>query len=57
MKIRKTPGVDDQKFQKVGGEAVGDNGGCGRRHRPSHHQGPRSSLPPSTPHKGRSQGL
>ena len=32
-------------------------GGCRHRHCPSHHQGPRSSLPPSTPHKGRSRGL
>ena len=49
-----TLGMTIRNFKKLGDEAMGDDGGCRHRHRPSNHQGPHCSLPPSTPHKGRS---
>ena len=43
-----------RNFKKLVVKQWGDDGGCGCRCRPSHHQGPHSSLSPSTPYKGRS---
>ena len=48
-----------RNFKKIGGEAVGDDGGCGHQHcHLQYHQGPRCSLS-MRQHltKGRSRGI